>query len=64
MKKTNITPSEDVITVTMPELKNRLCLGRVSCEKIAKEAGAIIKIGGRTVYNIEKIRAYINLISE
>ena len=38
--------------------------GRFTCEKIATAANAKIKIGRRTLYNNEKVRAYINNIAE
>lgn len=39
-------------------------LGRSTCMKLGKDAGAVVRVGRRTLYNIEKILAYMEQIRE
>lgn len=38
--------------------------GRIAAEKIGDESGAVIRVGRRKLYNLEKVRAYINQVEE
>lgn len=51
-------------TVDMKELRAMLSLGRNSCEKLGEEAGAVIRIGRRKLYNVKKIQNYLDGISK
>ena len=42
------------------ELQKYLNLGRASAMKLGKDAGAIIHIGSRVLYDREKVDAYID----
>lgn len=60
-KGTDITQK---LTVDTNELRGLLSCGRVTAVKIGTEAGARIQFGHRVLWNTEKIRAYLNSISE
>ncbi len=51
------------LLVTMSTLEEILESKRTICKKIAEEAGAVVKIGRRRLYNLEKIKIYIDSIS-
>ena len=51
---------EKRLAVTLPELQTMLCTGRHTAVKIAREAGAELKIGGRRLYHVGKIDAYLS----
>lgn len=53
-------PLSQKVTVSVPEGCELYSLGRTSLLKLAKEAGADIKIGGRRIINVKKMDAYIN----
>ena len=59
MRKTKVEATNNNIAVDLRTLQNMTCLGRQSCEKIAKEAGAIRKIGRRRLFLVDKIRIYL-----
>ena len=52
------------ITIGLPELMARLNSGRQTAEKVAAAAGAKIKIGRRTLYQVGKIEAYLDQLAE
>lgn len=54
------TENENRIAVDIQELQSLLSLGRNSAAKIGVEAGAAFSIGKRRLYNVEKVRAYID----
>jgi ribosomal protein S13 len=56
----NITP----ITVDIYTLMYMLGVGRNTALKVANEAGANLHIGSRKLYNVERIKAYINMLTE
>ncbi|MGN8739177.1 hypothetical protein [Bilifractor sp. HCP3S3_D3] len=60
-KGTDITQK---LTVDTNELRGLLSCGRATAVKIGTEAGARIQFGHRVLWNTEKIRAYLNSISE
>ena len=45
-------------------LQEMLCAGRPSAVRIGTEAGARVEVGRRVFWNVEKVRRYINTISE
>lgn len=63
MRKTSNNDCDNKITVNLKELQTMLSLGRHSADKIGTEAGAVVRIGKRKVYNVEKIQNYINSIA-
>jgi len=58
------TNASDRVAVDIKELQSMLCIGRVSAEKIGEQAQAVIKIGRRKLYNVERVKAYIESISK
>ena len=63
MLKANISNDNrnvDKIAVDINRLQDMLCVGKRSADRIGEEAGAVIKIGRRKLYNVEKIKTYIN----
>ncbi len=51
------------VCVTMPDLMKMLDCGRPTAERIAEAAGAKFKIGKRALYNVDKVRKYINTLN-
>lgn len=45
------------------ELASILGVGKNSAEKFGNEAGAKVKIGRRTIWNLSKIQAHLNAMS-
>ncbi len=60
MNKTNTKLPTQKITVDMNGLQEMLSAGRGACEQIAAEAGALIRVGKRKLYNVRKIQEYID----
>lgn len=60
-----ITPNlnHQKITVTTEELQSMLSCGRKSAVDIGELAEARVQIGKRVLWNVEKVKIYINLIS-
>ena len=56
----NINP----ITIDIHTLMSMLGVGRNTALKVADEAGASLHIGSRKLYNVEKITAYINKLTD
>ena len=52
------------ITIDIHTLMAMLGIGRNSALKVAEEAGASLHIGSRKLYNVEKIKAYIDKLTE
>ncbi len=50
--------------VDVNELREIISLGRNNCMKLGADAGAVIRIGKRTLYNIDKILDYMDNIAE
>lgn len=51
------------VCVTMPNLMIMLDCGRPTAERIADAAGAKFKVGKRALYNVDKVRKYINTLN-
>lgn len=60
---TGVTDGAGQMATDLPGLRAMLTCGRTTAERIAKAAGAEIKIGGRRLYNVEKVRRYLDTIS-
>lgn len=50
------------IAVDVKTLMEILSVGRHTAEKIGSDAGAVIKIGSKKIYNLDTIRSYLNSI--
>ncbi len=55
--------SKDKILVNIDTLKGMLCMGKVSANKIASDAGAVVRVGRLKMYNVQKIRKHLDTIS-
>lgn len=62
-KKLTLPPDRQKITVTTEELQAMLSCGRKSAVDIGELAEARVQIGKRVFWNVEKVKAYIDLIS-
>jgi hypothetical protein len=64
MYKRNTIEFDKKITIDINELQTMLSVGRNTALQIGKNAGAVIKIGRRTLYRIDKIQEYMNTLTE
>lgn len=64
MFKTTIHNLNDIdyITVSTEKLAELLDCGKITAKKIGTEAGAKIQIGRRTLWNMSKIKKYIDTL--
>lgn len=60
MRKTNVIESDNKITVDINGLQAMLSVGRNTANEIGEKAGAVIRIGRRKLYNVNKVQAYID----
>lgn len=54
----------DRLAVNLDGLQTMTGCGRPTAIKIANEAGAVVRIGGRKLYLVEKIKKYLESISD
>lgn len=64
MNKTKIRETEKYITVDIERLSALLSCGKATARKIGEQSGAKIVIGRRVLYSIDKVRHYIDCMSE
>lgn len=62
-KQFNTVDTQNKIAITTDELQAMLSCGRYSAVQVGDAAEARIQIGKRIFWNVEKVKAYINLIS-
>lgn len=63
MRKTTNIDCDNKITVDINGLQALLSLGRCTADEIGEKAGAVVRVGRRKLYNVEKIKKYINDLS-
>ncbi len=51
------------ITISTEELASVLSCGRNMAYKVGMDSGAMVKIGKRTLWNVESVKRYINNLS-
>ena len=56
--------SDNQIAVDINALQNMLGVGRNTADDIGKKAGAVIKVGRRKLFNVKKIQAYMDSLTE
>ena len=56
--------ASDKVAVGVNELMELLSVGKNSASRIGEEAGAVIRVGRRKLYNVRKIRDYMESITE
>jgi len=59
----NVSDLQKRITVTDKELSFMLGVGLPTAREVADKSEAVVKIGGRKLNNVEKIKEYINRVS-
>lgn len=64
MNKTKRRESDQLLTVDIEGLCAMLSCGRVTARKIAEQANARIVIGRRVLFSVDKIRNYIDQLSD
>lgn len=55
---------QEQLAVDLKTLMGMIGAGRTAASKLAEAAGARFMIGGRVLYNVKKIQAYMDQISE
>ena len=63
MNKTKRTETERKIMVDITDLQGMLSTGRNTADQIGTAAGAVVRIGRRKLYRVDKVEAYINKLS-
>ena len=63
MNKTNATENENRISVDIKGLQNLCGVGRNTAAKIGEDAGAVIRIGRRKLYNVQLVQEYMNSLA-
>lgn len=63
-KQFNGVDIQNKIAITTNELQTMLSCGRYSAVQIGDLAEARIQVGKRIFWNVEKVKSYINRISE
>jgi Holliday junction resolvasome RuvABC DNA-binding subunit len=64
MNKRNRQSTQSLITCDITTLQEITGLGRQNAERIAKAAGAKIKVGRRTLYSVQKVEEYMSGLAE
>ena len=59
MHKRKIIDSSSKKYVDIKELQGMLSLGKTKAYEIGKESNAIIKVGRRTLFNVDKVLEYL-----
>jgi hypothetical protein len=62
-KSENLAP-EKKLAVDTKELQEMLGCGRFTAYEIGTQAGARMQLGKRVLWNVTKIKSYLNCISE
>lgn len=64
MKKTTERETTEQIAVDIQKLSAMLSCGLATARKIGEQAGAKIIIGRRVLYSVDKVRNYLDCITE
>ncbi len=64
MRKTRSIETERKLTVDIRELQGMLSVGQQSAAAIGEAAGAVVRIGRRKLYRVDRVEAYINHLTE
>lgn len=63
MYKTKAFKTDEKITVDINGLQEMLSIGKNTATQIGRDAGAVVEIGKRRLYNVEKIKRYIDSLT-
>lgn len=64
MNKTKDFNETNSIAVDIDKLQAMLGVGKNTADKIGKDAGAVIHVGRRKLFNVRKVQAYIDRLAE
>lgn len=64
MRKTKVIDGGKKFTVDINGLQAMLSMGKSSADKIGEMAGAVIRVGRRKFYNVQKVEDFLNSVSE
>jgi hypothetical protein len=64
MRKTQAFETKEKITVDIVALQAMLSVGRKSATEIGEKAGAVTRVGRRKLYNVEKVKQYMDSLTE
>ena len=60
MEKSNVKNYESRLMVDINGLQELLSCGKITANKIGDEAGAVMRFGRRKLFNVSKVREYLN----
>lgn len=64
MNKMKRTETAQKIMVDIVELQAMLSTGRNTADQIGRAAGAVVRVGRRKLYRVDRVEAYINQLTE
>ncbi len=64
MRKTRNIETDKKLTVDIRELQGMLSVGQQSAAAIGEAAGAVVRIGRRKLYRVDRVEAYIRQLTE
>lgn len=64
LRRTSEHETDRKITVDIGTLQAMLCVGRSTATQIGNDAGAVLHVGRRTLYNVAKIEKYLETLTE
>ena len=59
MKKRKESTIDNPLTVDIEALQGMLNVGETTARNIGRESGALVKIGRRSLYRVDRIKAYL-----
>lgn len=63
MHSTSVLETDNKISVDIKGLMAMCGVGRGTAEKIGAEAAAVVRVGRRKLYNVQKVQEYLNEIA-
>ncbi len=60
MIKTKLMETNNKMSVTIDQLQEMTGAGKYTANKIGEEAGAVLYIGRRKLFNVKKVQAYLD----
>lgn len=64
MRKTTTIETDKRITVDINGLQTMLSVGKNTAATIGEQAGAVIHVGRRKLFNVAKVEHYMNALTE
>lgn len=53
------TSNQPKMLVNTRDLANMLSIGTINASKVGEQAGAVVRIGNRKLYNVQKVRTFL-----